>query len=72
MKIHKSFHVKGIFHRDKSNRIEIYTRIYLVSIFFRFLELCFARNQCIYFQVNLCFYLFLIQNILEDNNKIKK
>ena len=69
MKIHENFHVKGIFHDDKSKRMKVYTRIYLVSTFLRFVELCSARNQCIYF---FCFYLFLIQNIQEDNSKIKK
>ena len=29
MKIHENFHVKGIFHHDKSNRMKIYTGIYL-------------------------------------------
>ena len=38
MKIQENFLVKGIFHHDKS-----YTHIYLV--FFRFVELCSARNQ---------------------------
>ena len=33
MKIHENFHVKGIFHHDKSNRMKVYTRIYLVSMF---------------------------------------
>ena len=41
-------------------------------MFFRFVELCFTRNQCVCFQVILYFCLFLIQNIWEDNNKIKK
>ena len=45
MKIHENFHVKGIFHHDKSNRMKVYTCIYLVSMFFRFVELCVARNQ---------------------------
>ena len=63
MKIHENFHVKGIFHHDKSNTMKVYTHVYLVSMFFRFAELCSTRNQCIYFQVILCFYLFLIQNI---------
>ena len=39
MKIHEKFHVKGIFHHDKGNRMKVYTCIYLVSMFFRFLEL---------------------------------
>ena len=30
MKIHENFHVKEIFHHDKSNRMKAYTRIYLV------------------------------------------
>ena len=63
MKIHENFHVKGIFHHDKSNNESLYTHIYLVSKFFTFVELCSARNQYICFQVILCFYLFLIQNI---------
>ena len=29
MKIHENFHVKGIFHHDKSNRMKVYTRVYL-------------------------------------------
>ena len=29
MKIHENFHVKGIFHHDKSNRMKVYTCIYL-------------------------------------------
>ena len=33
MKIHENFHVKGIFHHYKSNRMKVYTRIYLVSCF---------------------------------------
>ena len=52
MKIHENFHVKGIFH-DKTNRMKVYTCIYLVSMLFRFADLCSARNQCIYFQVIL-------------------
>ena len=63
MKIHENVHVKGIFHHDKSNRTKIYTCLYLVSMFFRFVELCAARNQGICFQFILCFCLFLIQNI---------
>ena len=43
MKIHENFHVKGIFHHDKSNRMKVYTHIF--SMFLRFVELCFARNQ---------------------------
>ena len=31
MKIHENVHVKGVFHHDKSNRMKVYTRIYLVS-----------------------------------------
>ena len=72
MKIHENFHVKGIFHYDKSNRMKVYRCTCLVSLFFTFLELCSARNQCICFQVILCFCLFLIQNIQEDSNRIKK
>ena len=30
MKIHENFLVKGIFHHDKSNRMKVYTWIYLV------------------------------------------
>ena len=47
MKIHENFHVKGTFHHDKSNRMNVYTGIYLASMFFRFAELCSARNQYI-------------------------
>ena len=72
MKIHENFHVNDIFHHDKSNRMKVYACICLVSLFFRFVELCSARNQCICFQVILCFCLFLIQNIWEDSSKIKK
>ena len=54
VKIHENFHVKGIFHHDKSNRMKVYTCIYLVSMFFRFVELCVARNQWICFQFILC------------------
>ena len=57
MKIYENFHVKGIFHHDKSSRMKFYARIYLVSMFSgRFVELCSARNQCICFHV---FSLFL-------------
>ena len=45
MKIHEYLHVKGIFHHDKSNRMNFYIRIYFVTMFFRFVELCSARNQ---------------------------
>ena len=72
MKVHENFHMKSIFHQDKSNRMKVYACICLVSLFFRFVELCSARNQCICFQFILCFGLFLIQNIQEDSNKIKK
>ena len=72
MKIHENFHEKGIFHHDKSKRMKVYTRTHLVSMPFRLAELCSTRNQCICFQVILCFCLFLIQNIQEDNEKIKK
>ena len=47
MKIHEDFHVKGIFHHGKSNRMKVYTRICLVC-FSSFAELCSARNQCIF------------------------
>ena len=30
MKIHENFHVKRIFHHDKSDRMKVYARIYLV------------------------------------------
>ena len=30
MKIHKHFHVKGIFRHDKSNTMKVYTDTYLV------------------------------------------
>ena len=33
MKINENFHVKHIFHHDKSNRMQVYTCIYLVSMF---------------------------------------
>ena len=72
MKIQGNFHVKGIFDHDKSNRMKVYAYICLVSLFLRFVKLCSARNQCIYFQFIFCFCLFLIQNIQEDSNKIKK
>ena len=72
MKIHQNFHVKGIFHHDKSNRLKCYACICLVGLFFRLVELCSTRNQCICFHVVLCFCLYLIQNIQEDSNKIKK
>ena len=46
MKIHENFHVKGIFNHDnKSNRMNVYTHIYLVSMLFRFVELCSAKNH---------------------------
>ena len=47
MKNHENFHVKGIFHHDKSNRMKVYTRIYLA--FFRFVELCPTGKQCMCF-----------------------
>ena len=50
MKIHENFHVKCIFHHDKSNRMKLYACICLVSLFFRFVEPC--RNQCICFQIS--------------------
>ena len=63
MKIHENFHVKDKFIMIKVSKYLKKVSKYLVSMFFRFVELCSARNQCIYFQVILCFYLFLIQNI---------
>ena len=57
MEIRENFHVKGIFHHDKSNRIKVYRCIYLVSMFFRFVKLYSARNQCIYFQVILFLFI---------------
>ena len=33
MKILENFHVKGTFHHAKSNRMKVYTRIYLASVF---------------------------------------
>ena len=30
MKIYENFHVKGIFHHDKSNRMKVYTGKYVV------------------------------------------
>ena len=38
MKIHENFRVKAIFHHDKTNRIKVYTCIYLVNMFLRFVE----------------------------------
>ena len=55
MKIHENFHVNDVFHHDKSNKMKVYACICLVSLFFSFVELCSARNQCICFQVILCF-----------------
>ena len=49
MKIHENFHVKSIFHHDKSNNESLY--IHIFSMFLRFAELCSARDQCICFQV---------------------
>ena len=73
MKIYENFHVNGIFHHDKSNKMKVYAYICLVRLFFRFVELYSARNQCNSgclqpvlnncLQVILCFCLFLIQNI---------
>ena len=63
MKIHENFYVKDMFHHDKSNRMKVYTCIYLVSMFFRFVELCVARNQCNCFQFILCFCLFLFPSL---------
>ena len=57
MEICENFHVKGIFHHHKSNRIKVYRCIYLVSMFFRFVKLYSARNQCIYFQVILFLFI---------------
>ena len=33
MKIHETFHVKGIFRHNKSGRMKVYTCIYLVKMF---------------------------------------
>ena len=60
-----------IFHHDKSYRMKVYTRIYLVSMFFRFVELCSTRNQWFAFRL-FYFCLFIIQNIWKDTNMIKK
>ena len=57
MKIHENFHVKVIFHHDKSNTMKVYACICLVSLFFRFLELCSTRNQCVCFQVILFLFI---------------
>ena len=62
MKIHEKFHVKGIFCHDKSNRMKAYTRTYLVSMFFRFVELCPLETSAFAFRL-FCFCLFLIQNV---------
>ena len=43
--------------------MKVHACICLVSLFFRFVEHCSTRNHCIYFQVILCFCLFLIENI---------
>ena len=63
MKRHENAQVKDIFHHDKINRMKVYKCICLVSLFFRFVELCSPGNQRICFQVILCFYLFKIENI---------
>ena len=57
MKIYENFHVKGIFHHDKSNRMKVYAYICLVSLFFRFVKLYSARNQCICFQFILLLFI---------------
>ena len=33
MNIHQNFQVKGIFRHDKSNRMKVYTGIYVVTVF---------------------------------------
>ena len=43
MKIHENFNVNGIVHHDKSNRMKV--QKYLVTMLFRFVELCSARNH---------------------------
>ena len=55
MKIHENFQVKGIFYHYKSEGMKVYTCIYLVRMFFRFVELCSAKNQCILFVKYLSF-----------------
>ena len=58
MKIHENFHVKGIFNHDnKSNRMNVYTHIYLVSMLFRFVELCSAKNHSTSAKNHFPFYL---------------
>ena len=72
MSIYENFHVKGIFHRDKSNRTKFHACICLASLFFRYAGVCSARKEFICLQVILCFCLFLTQNMQEDSNKIKE
>ena len=55
MKIHENFHVKGIFHHDKSNRMKVYACICLVSLFFRFVEHCSTRTNAFAFRLSSVF-----------------
>ena len=48
IKIHENFHVKDIFHHDKSNRMKVYTRIYLVSIFLAFYNFVLLKTNAFY------------------------
>ena len=63
MKIQENFigkgNLKGIFHHDKSNRMKVYTRIYLVSIFSRFYNFVPLETNAFDFRLFSC----LIQNI---------
>ena len=61
MKIHEDFHVKGIFQQDKSNRMKVYTCIYLVC-FSGLQNLVPLETNAFTFRL-FCFYLFQIQNI---------
>ena len=51
MKRHENAQIKGIFHHDKINRMKVYKCICLVSLFFRFVELCSPGNQRISFRL---------------------
>ena len=62
MKIHENFHVIGIFHHDESNRMKVYTPIYLVSMFSGLKNFLLPETNAFTFRL-FCFCLFLIQNI---------
>ena len=80
MKIHENFHVKGIFHHDKSDRMKVYTCIYLVcfsglhllhiypSVDFLSKYLTRSPEEIIFMDIEKPFTFFMVKKGIKSNH----